>query len=145
MYWRYFIYRVNTFIVKCLFAAVKHATGWPDKQLPAIARQWVMWNLSEATQWLGHRHCGWRHVGCTSGWDTNCHWAVGVTHSIMTASTLATAANRMNTERCVLCDRDTFRRKLVLPSASVSVARPHSGQCWSSLTLRRKTLPHRAD
>jgi hypothetical protein len=40
-----------------------------------------------------------------SGWDTYCSWAVGVTHSNITASILDTAVNRMNSERCVLCGR----------------------------------------
>jgi hypothetical protein len=52
-----------------------------------------------------------------SGWDTYCRWAVGVTHRTMTVSTLDTAVNRMNTEQCVLCDRGSFRGKIVLPSA----------------------------
>jgi hypothetical protein len=106
---------------------------WPEKRLMAIITLWVLWILSDETQWLVHIHCGWRHVGCTRVCDTNCGWAVGVTRSIMTASTLATAVNGMNTERCILCGRDSFMGKLVLSNASVSVARtlvvrPHSGQ-----------------
>jgi hypothetical protein len=44
--------RVATLEIKhtsCLLAAVKRATEWPDKRLPAIARQWVLWNLSDET------------------------------------------------------------------------------------------------
>ena len=99
----------------------------------AIISQLGLWNLLHDTQWLGHRHCGWRHVGYTCVWDINCRWAVVVTRSIMTASTLATAVNRMHTEWCVLCGRDSFRGKHVLPSASMCVAptlvvRPHSAR-----------------
>ena len=126
-----------------LFAAVKPATEWLDKRLPAIAR---LYGTSET------RHSGWATdtvVGVMSvtpvAGTLYSRWAVGVTRSIMTPSTLDTAVNRMNTEQCVLCGRDSFRGRLVLPSASVSVALPHSGQCWSSLTFRRNTLPHRAD
>ena len=115
-----------------MFGAVKRATVWPDMRMMAIVRQRDLLNPSDETQWLGHRHCGWRHVCYTCVWDTNCRWAAGVTRNILTASTLATAVNRMHTERCVLCGRDSFKGKLVLPRASVSVAqtlvfRPHSG------------------
>jgi hemoglobin-like flavoprotein len=34
--------RINTLIMKCLFAAVKRATERPEKQLPAIVRRWVI-------------------------------------------------------------------------------------------------------
>jgi len=34
--------------VKCLFAAVKRATVWPDERLMAIVRLWVL-----------RRHSGW--------------------------------------------------------------------------------------
>ena len=123
-----------------MFTAVKRATVWPDKRLMA--------NHSDETQCLGHRHCIWRHDGYTCVWDTNCHWAHGVTRCIMASFTLATAVIRINNERCVFCGRETFRAKLGFPRASVSVsrilvARPHSGRFWRSLTFRRYTLQHR--
>lgn len=126
MCWRHFISRIHTFHINCQFASVKLATEWSDKQLPAIERQSVLWNLSEETRWLGHRHWVRCHVYLTSGWDTYCCWAVAVTRSILTASTLAKAKNRMNNERCVY------------------VVETHSGVSMSCQALQCLWLVHKA-
>ena len=74
----------------------------------------TLWLVSsQLDQRLGHLLC----------------WAAEVTQGIITASTLATAVNSMNTERCVLCGMGSFSGKIVLPRDSVSVARTLSGQC----------------
>ena len=153
MCWRNFISRINPFFTKCLFAAVKLVPEWPDKRLSATARLWVLWNLSDATQWLGHRHYVWRHVGYTNVWDTNCRWAIGailddlcfgINYSIMIESTLVTPLNRITngvfyvveTHSGVSLSCQTLQcLRLVHTVASVEAA----------LLSGEKFSPHRAD
>ena len=85
----------------------------------------------DETQWLGHKHCCWCHVDYTIGWDTYCSCAAEVTYSIMAASALASAVNRMITERCVYVIENHSGVSL----ACQALQRPWLGREWSVHTV----------